>query len=132
MTTLAVSQVNDYIKQMLDGDELLAELSVRGELSNYKRYPSGHHYFTMKDAGGSLKCVMFRGSASRLKFVPQDGMQVIAFGRITVYPRDGVYQLYCSGMTPEGVGDLHVAYEQLKEKLQKDEQKASSQSANIT
>ena len=120
MTTLAVSQVNDYIKQMLDGDDLLAELSVRGELSNYKRYPSGHHYFTMKDAGGSLKCVMFRGSASRLRFVPQDGMQVIAFGRITVYPRDGVYQLYCTDMTPEGVGDLHVAYEQLKEKLQKE------------
>ena len=118
MTTLAVSQVNDYIKQLLDEDAMLGELSVRGELSNYKRYPSGHHYFTMKDAGGSLKCVMFRGSASRLRFTPQDGMQVIAFGRISVYPRDGVYQLYCTGMTPEGVGDLHVAYEQLKEKLQ--------------
>ena len=114
---LDVSQVNEYIKNLMDGDELLAGLCIRGELSNYKIYPSGHHYFTLKDAGGALRCVMFRSSAARLRFRPENGMKVLAMGRITVFPRDGAYQLYCSDVTPDGVGDLYVAFEQLKRKL---------------
>ena len=115
---LTVSQINDYIKRRLDSDALLQELCIRGEISNYKVYPSGHHYFTLKDSGGALRCVMFRGSASALRFRPENGMQVLALGRISVFPRDGAYQLYVNALMPEGVGDLHVAYEQLKEKLQ--------------
>ena len=114
---LEVSQVNAYIKTKLDGDELLSGLCIRGELSNYKIYPSGHHYFSMKDASGAIRCVMFRSSAQRLRFRPENGMKVLATGRVTVYPRDGQYQLYCTGLTPDGVGDLHVAFEQLKAKL---------------
>ena len=114
---LEVSQVNSYIKEMLDADGLLGGLCIRGELSNYKKYPSGHHYFTLKDGQSQLKCVMFRSSTMRLRFRPENGMMVQAAGRITVYPRDGVYQLYCVAMTPEGAGDLSVAFEQLKKKL---------------
>jgi exodeoxyribonuclease VII large subunit len=112
-----VSQINEYIKSMLDSDELLGSVCVRGELSNYKIYPSGHHYFTMKDAEGSLRCVMFRGNAMRLRFRPENGMKVLAMGRVTVFPRDGAYQLYCTELSPDGVGDLYVAFEQLKQKL---------------
>lgn len=113
----SVSQVNQYIKGLLDGDTLLSGIFIRGELSNYKVYPSGHHYFSLKDAEGAVRGVMFRREASTLRFQPRNGMKVIAFGRITVFPRDGQYQLYCSAMTPDGVGDLHLAFEQLKEKL---------------
>ena len=94
--TLSITQVNEYIRAMMDGDRLLANVAVRGEISNYKVYPSGHHYFTLKDSDASLKCVMFRNSAVRLKFRPDNGMQVIAMGKISVYPRDGAYQLYCN------------------------------------
>ena len=114
---LTPSQVSGYIKTWMDRDRLLSGLLVRGELSNYKMYPSGHHYFTLKDGEGALRCVMFRGDASTLRFRPQNGMQVIAAGRVTVFPRDGQYQMYCTRLTPEGAGDLHVAFEQLKEKL---------------
>lgn len=114
----AVSQINQYIKQQLDSDLLLQDLCISGELSNYKIYPSGHHYFTLKDAEGALRAVMFRGSAGRLRFRPENGMKVLATGRITVYPRDGAYQLYCNSLVPDGVGDLYVAFEQLKAKLQ--------------
>ena len=114
-----VSEVNQFIKDLLDNVPPLQEVLLRGEISNYKLYPSGHHYFTLKDSQCSLKCVMFRGSAARLRFRPENGMQVIASGRISVYPRDGAYQLYCTGLTPEGAGDLSVAFEQLKEKLRK-------------
>ena len=114
---LDVSQVNEYIKGLMDTDELLTGLCIRGELSNYKIYPSGHHYFTLKDAGGALRCVMFRSSAARLRFRPENGMKVLAMGRIAVFPRDGAYQLYCNDLTPDGVGDLYVAFEQLKAKL---------------
>ena len=116
-TIYDVSQVNAYIKQILDRDGALADLCIRGELSNYKIYPSGHHYFTLKDAGGAMRCVMFRGSAGHLRFRPENGMKVIAAGRITVFERDGAYQLYCTELIPEGLGDLHVAFEQLKQKL---------------
>lgn len=114
----SVTQVNTYIQSMMDSDRLLAGLCVRGELSNYKVYPSGHHYFSLKDATGALRCVMFKSSALRLRFRPENGMKVLAMGRISVFPRDGAYQLYCTGLTPDGVGDLHVAFEQLKAKLQ--------------
>lgn len=114
---ISVGQVNEYIKNLMDTDALLNNLCIRGEISNYKIYPSGHHYFTLKDEAGALRCVMFRSSASRLRFRPENGMKVLALGRITVFPRDGAYQLYCTDLTPDGVGDLYVAFEQLKAKL---------------
>lgn len=114
---LSPSQVSGYIKSWMDRDRLLSGLLIRGELSNYKMYPSGHHYFTLKDAEGALRCVMFRGDAMSMRFRPQNGMQVIAAGRVTVFPRDGQYQLYCTRLVPEGAGDLHLAFEQLKESL---------------
>ena len=116
----SVSEVNEWVKTLLDSDDRLASIYVRGELSNYKVYPSGHHYFTMKDEDGALRCVMFRSSASRLKFRPESGMKVIAFGRVTVFPRDGAYQLYVNALTPDGIGDLYAAFEQLKDKLHKE------------
>ena len=115
--TFTVSELNARIKGLLDRDPLLSDVCVRGELSNYKIYPSGHHYFTLKDSESSLRCVMFKGNASRLRFRPESGMSVTAFGRVTVYPRDGAYQLYCSELMPEGTGDLQLAFEQLKQKL---------------
>lgn len=115
---VSVGQINEYIRSVMDRDQNLANLAIRGEISNYKVYPSGHHYFTLKDETGALKCVMFRSSATGLKFRPDNGMKVVATGRITVFPRDGAYQLYCTGMIPDGVGDLYVAFEQLKKKLQ--------------
>ena len=119
-SVLSPTQVGMYIKSVMERDRLLSGILVRGEISNYKLYPSGHHYFTLKDAEGALKCVMFRGSANTLRFRPQNGMQVIAAGRVTVYPRDGQYQLYCERLTPDGAGDLHVAFEQMKEKLHRE------------
>ena len=116
-TILTPSQVGQYIKGFMDRDRVLSGLLVRGELSNYKMYPSGHHYFTLKDGEGALRCVMFRGDAASLRFRPQNGMQVIAAGRVTVFPRDGQYQLYCVRLTPEGAGDLAVAFEQMKARL---------------
>ncbi len=118
MQVYEVSQVNEYLRQRFEEDEFLSGVFIRGEISNYKLYPSGHHYFTLKDASSALRCVMFRGNAFRLRFRPENGLKVIAFGRISVFPRDGAYQLYCTEMTPDGVGDLHVAFEQLKTKLQ--------------
>ena len=112
-----VSQVNQYIKTLLDRDRELTALYVRGEISNYKAYPSGHHYFSLKDGEGAIRCVMFKREAMSLRFRPENGMKVIAFGRVAVFPRDGQYQLYCTSLTPEGVGDLHLAFEQLKQKL---------------
>ncbi len=114
---ISVSQVNEYIKARMDQDELLSFLCVRGEISNYKLYPSGHHYFSLKDAGGSLRCVMFKASALRLRCKLSNGMQVLAFGRVSVFPRDGAYQLYCEQLTPDGAGDLYAAFEQTKERL---------------
>lgn len=115
--TLTVTELNNYIKGLLDLDPMLGNVSVRGELSNYKVYPSGHHYFTLKDNESSLRCVMFKSSAVKLRFRPESGMGVTAYGRIAVYPRDGAYQLYCTGLMPEGAGDLQVAFEQLKAQL---------------
>ena len=114
---LSITQVNEYIRGKMDQDQLLVQLAVRGEISNYKMYPSGHHYFTLKDENAALKCVMFKASAARLRFRPENGMKVIAMGKVTVYPRDGAYQLYCAAMAMDGVGDLYAAFEQLKAKL---------------
>ena len=114
---LSITQVNEYIRGKLDSDALLNGVAVRGEISNYKVYPSGHHYFTLKDEGASLKCVMFKGNAVRLRFRPDNGVKVIAMGKISVYPRDGAYQLYCTSMAMDGIGDLYAAFEQLKAKL---------------
>ena len=114
---ISVTQINEYIRAQMDADPLLGNLAIRGEISNYKLYPSGHHYFTLKDEGGALRCVLFKGNAMRLRFRPENGMKVIASGKISVFPRDGAYQLYCTNLTVDGVGDLHVAFEQLKAKL---------------
>ena len=116
----SVSEANNFIKALLDRVPQLQEIFVRGEISNYKLYPSGHHYFTLKDAEGAMRCVLFKGNALRLRFRPENGMKVIAFGRISVFPRDGAYQLYVSELSPEGAGDLHVAFEQLKAQLERE------------
>lgn len=113
----SVAQLNEYIQRKLDNDGLLNQIAVRGEISNYKLYPSGHHYFTLKDENAALKCVMFKGNAFRLRFRPENGMKVIAMGKVSVYPRDGAYQLYCTAMAMDGVGDLYAAFEQLKQRL---------------
>lgn len=114
---LSITQINEYIRSIMDRDPLLSTVAIKGEISNYKVYPSGHHYFTLKDDGGALRCVMFKGNAIRLRFRPENGMKVIAMGKISVYPRDGAYQLYCTAIMLDGVGDLHAAFEQLKAKL---------------
>ena len=116
--TLSVTALNLYIRDLLDSQRTLANVGVKGELSNYKIYPSGHHYFTLKDSESSLKCVMFKSSASRLRFRPENGMGVTVWGRVSVYPRDGAYQLYATQIIPEGTGDLQIAFEQLKAKLE--------------
>lgn len=113
----SITQINEYLRGKMDADTLLSQIAVRGEISNYKMYPSGHHYFTLKDESAALKCVMFKYQASRLRFRPENGMKVIAMGKITVYPRDGAFQLYCSSMAMDGIGDLYAAFEQLKAKL---------------
>ncbi len=113
----SVSQVNKLIKSLIDDDRRFANIQVRGEISNFKRYSSGHCYFTLKDAGGVLKAVMFKFAARTLRFEPKNGDTVTAIGRISVYERDGVYQLYTDLLLPEGTGDLMLAFEQLKQKL---------------
>ena len=115
--SLTVSELNNLIKTLIDCEPMLNKVCVRGELSNYKIYPSGHHYFTLKDSESSLRCVIFKSSASKLRFRPESGMGVTAFGRVSVFSRDGAYQLYCTDLIPEGTGDLQIAFEQLKAKL---------------
>ena len=114
---LTITQLNEYIRGKLDSDSLLNAVAVKGEISNYKLYPSGHHYFTLKDESSALKCVMFKGNAQRLRFRPENGMKIIAMGKVSVFPRDGAYQLYCTAMAMDGIGDLYAAFEQLKKKL---------------
>ena len=115
---LTVSQVNLYIKGLLDRDKYISGVLVKGEISNFKPHTSGHIYMSLKDETGVIRAVMFRSAAAKLRFRPENGMKVIADGRVSVYERDGQYQLYIESMQPDGVGDLHVAFEQLKEKLQ--------------
>ena len=118
---LSVSQLNRYIKMNFDADENLANIFISGEISNFtNHYRTGHLYFTLKDDSSAVRAVMFNSSAKRLKFMPEDGMKVIARGRVSVYEASGQYQLYVDDMQPDGVGALNLAYEQLKEKLQKE------------
>ena len=114
---LTVSQVNAYINGMLKQDVNLQNIYIRGEISNFKTYPSGHSYFTLKDEKSQIPAVMFKGRKYGLKFQPEDGMKVIIKGKIEVYERDGKYQLYAHSMTEDGIGDLHIAFEQRKRKL---------------
>ncbi len=115
-----VNEVNNYAKNLLDNDENLKHIFVTGEISNYKAHYSGHLYMTIKDEVSSIKAVMFAGNASRLRFSPENGMKVLIFGTISLFPRDGSFQLYINDMQPDGVGALSVAFEQLKEKLEKE------------
>jgi exodeoxyribonuclease VII large subunit len=115
--TLSVTQLNEYLKMLLDGDRVLSSVWVRGEISNFKLYPSGHAYFTLKDPTGQLKSVMFRSYASRLVFLPTDGMRVIAHGNVSVYEMSGQYQLYVDELQPDGAGSLALQFEQLKQRL---------------
>ena len=116
---ITVSELNEYIKLLFDYDELLKRIYIKGEISNFtNHYKTGHFYFSLKDAGGAVRAVMFRSSAMKLKFVPENGMRVIISGRVSVFPRDGQYQVYADTMEPDGVGALYVAYEQLKAKLE--------------
>lgn len=117
---LSVTETNKYIKEILSRDLILSNLWLRGEISNYKNHYSGHMYFTIKDEFSTLKCVMFRTYNSQLGFVPENGMKVIVRGYVSVFERDGQYQLYVMEMQPDGIGNLHLAYEQLKRKLQEE------------
>ncbi|MBR7060647.1 MAG: exodeoxyribonuclease VII large subunit, partial [Eubacterium sp.] len=120
MNVLTVSQVNTYIKALLDEIPHIKNVYISGEISNFKHYPSGHMYFTLKDSKSQLKAIMFSSDNYKLKFRPENGMKVICFGQIGVYERDGVYQLYVRDMQTQGIGSLTVAFEQLKEKLDKE------------
>ncbi len=113
-----VSQLNAYMKRVIDGQAALSDIWIKGEISNFKEHYSGHLYITLKDDGGVLKAVMFKSAAMGLNFKPEDGMKVLARGRIGVYEQSGTYQLYINEMTPDGVGELYIAYEQLKKKLE--------------
>ena len=117
---LTVSQVNAYINRKLKLDVNLKKIYIKGEISNYKTYPSGHSYFTLKDKNSQIPAVMFKGRKKSLKFEPENGMKVIVKGKIEVYERDGRYQLYASTITEDGIGELHIAFEQLKKKLDKE------------
>ncbi len=119
-TVFSVTELNSYVKSLLDNDENLKNVFVTGEISNFKNHYSGHMYMTIKDEGGAIKAVMFSSYASRLKFVPENGMKVIIFGSVSLYNKDGSYQLYINDMQPDGIGALNLAFEQLKEKLQKE------------
>ncbi len=116
-TVYSVNELNAYVKSMLDGDDNLKHIFVTGEISNYKAHYSGHLYMTVKDESASVKAVMFAGNASRLRFSPENGMKVLIFGTVSLFPRDGSYQLYINDMQPDGLGALGVAFEQLKKKL---------------
>ena len=116
---LTVTQLNEYVKRIIDTTPQLTSIYVKGEISNFKNhYGTGHYYFTLKDEGGQLRAVMFKSSAANMKFLPENGMKVTAHGRISAFVRDGTYQLYCDSMEPDGVGALYIAYEQLKKRLE--------------
>lgn len=114
---LSVTELNQLVRGKLERDPDLQSVCIRGEISNYKLYPSGHHYFSLKDPESAIRCVLFKGNALSLRFRPENGMQVLAVGRVSLYPRDGSYQFYCTRLLPDGAGDLSVAFEQLKQKL---------------
>ena len=115
--TVSVSQVNKFIKQMMDAAPVLNNIWIKGEISNFKRHFSGHCYLTLKDEGGVLRAVMFKGVADNLGYVPENGMKVMARGKISVYERDGAYQIYIEELKRDGLGELYEAYEKLKKQL---------------
>ena len=118
---ITVSELNEYLKMLFEYDEILRNMYIKGEISNFtNHYKTGHFYFSLKDQGGAVRAVMFRSSASKLKFMPENGMRVIVGGRVSVFPRDGQYQIYVDVMEPDGKGALYMAYEQLKAKLEKE------------
>lgn len=119
-TVLTVQQLNDYVRTLLSRDPLLQKLHVRGEISNFKVHTSGHMYFSLKDRQDRIQCVMFKQNAQNLKFLPKDGMEVIVTGRVSIYTRDGLYQLYVDDMEQSGLGALHLAFEELKKKLREE------------
>lgn len=120
ITPITITELNKYIKDKIAGDEYLQNVYVKGEISNFKNHYTGHLYFTLKDETSLIKCIMFKSFAERLKFLPKDGMKVIVFGTVSVYERDGVYQIYVKAMKEDGIGDLYTAYNELKEKLEKE------------
>ena len=117
---ISVSELNKYIKGKVAGDEYLNNVFVKGEISNFKLHYTGHMYFTLKDEGSLVKCIMFKGQTATLNFTPKEGMKVLIFGTVAVFERDGVYQIYCKAMKEDGIGDLHKQYEELKLKLEKE------------
>ena len=118
MDVLTITELNLYIKGLIEGDRILSGVTVKGEISNFKHHSSGHMYLSLKDDGGVIRAVMFRYSAQKLRFRPENGMQVVVSGKVSVYERDGQYQIYIEEMMPDGVGALYVAYEQLKAQLE--------------
>ena len=116
---ITVTDLNRYIKNKVDGDEFLNNVLVKGEISNFKHHYTGHMYFTLKDENSLIKCIMFKTYTPNLKFVPKDGMKVMILGTVSVFERDGVYQIYCKAMQEDGMGSLYTAYEELKNKLEK-------------
>lgn len=117
---ITVTDLNLYIKDKFNMDEYLNNVLIKGEISNFKHHYTGHMYFTLKDEKSLIKCIMFKSYTANLNFVPKDGMKVIVFGTVSVFERDGVYQIYCKGMQEDGYGSLHIAYEELKAKLEKE------------
>ena len=120
ITPITITELNKYIKDKVAEDEFLQNVYVKGEISNFKNHYTGHMYFTLKDENSLIKCIMFKGYAERLKFMPRDGMKVVVFGTVSVFERDGVYQIYCKAMKEDGIGDLYTAYNELKQKLEKE------------
>ena len=117
---ISVTELNKYVKDRVAADEFLNNVFVKGEISNFKHHYSGHMYFTLKDENSLIKCVMFKTSTATLNFVPKDGMKVLVLGTVSVFERDGIYQIYCKAMQEDGMGSLHVAYEKLKAKLEEE------------
>ena len=117
LNPISVTEVNRYIKDKVATDDFLNNVFIKGEISNFKHHYTGHMYFTLKDENSLIKCIMFKSSAATLKFVPKDGTKVVAYGSVSVYEKDGIYQLYCKSMKEDGIGDLYTAYEELKRKL---------------
>ena len=117
---ISVSDLNSYIKDKIGTDEFLNNVYIRGEISNFKHHYTGHMYFTLKDKNSLIKCIMFKTYTNNLTFIPKDGMKVLILGTVSVFERDGIYQIYCKGMEEDGVGDLHAKYEELKRKLEEE------------
>ena len=115
---ITVTELNRYIKEKVADDEYLNSVYIKGEISNFKHHYTGHMYFTLKDENSLIKCVMFKSQTATLNFVPKDGMKVLVLGTVSVYERDGIYQIYCRAMQEDGMGSLYIAYEKLKKKLE--------------